>query len=286
MKHNKIHTLALKPAGLVLAAGLLLSGCATTANNPVDPYEGFNRAVFTFNDNADKYVLKPIATGYKTVTPSFVQTGIGNFFANLGDLWTAANNFMQGKGNDGMSDVSRVAVNSTFGILGLIDVASMSGLPKHNEDFGQTLGTWGVGPGPYLMLPLLGPSTVRDTAGLPLDFFGDPLHYKEPIYIRNIADGLRIVDKRAALLDASNLLEDAALDRYEFIRDGYLQQRQNKIDDGESHHEKRKTDAPSDVDPAGAGVKPPSAEISAPVSSEPVAQELNQDTQAVANASL
>jgi phospholipid-binding lipoprotein MlaA len=260
MSHNNSRTISLRPAALVLAAGLALSGCATTANNPVDPYEGFNRAVFTFNDNADKYVLKPVATGYKTVTPSFVQTGIGNFFANLGDVWTAANNFLQGKGNDGMSDVSRVAVNTTFGIFGLIDVASMSGLPKHNEDFGQTLGTWGVGSGPYLMLPLLGPSTVRDTAGLPLDFLGDPLHYKEPIYIRNIADGLRIVDKRASLLDASNLLEDAALDRYEFIRDGYLQQRQNKIDDGESRPEpKRKTDGPSDADPAGAGVKPPSA---------------------------
>jgi phospholipid-binding lipoprotein MlaA len=247
----------LRHIGLALAVATALGGCATTASNPKDPFEGFNRAMFSFNDTLDKVALKPVATAYKTVTPSFVQTGIGNFFGNLADVWTSANDFLQGKGNDGVSDISRVLINSTFGILGFIDVASKTGVPKHNEDFGQTLGTWGVGPGPYVMLPLFGPSTLRDTAALPLDVYGDPWAYKTPVYIRNIGTGVRLIDRRAQLLDASNLLEDAALDRYEFIRDGYLQQRQSKIDDGNSRPEpKSQDDAPTNPDPAGAGVKP------------------------------
>lgn len=216
---------------LALGATALLSGCAT-GPNPRDPYESFNRKMFTFNDTVDKVALKPAATAYKKVLPTFVQTGVNNFFGNLSDLWTGANNLLQGKGKDGMTDLARFGLNSTLGLLGTIDIGSDVGLQKHNEDFGQTLGAWGVQSGPYLMLPLLGPSTVRDTAALPLDFKGDLLSYKEPVYIRNVGIAVRAVDQRAALLDASNLVEEAALDRYEFIRDGFLQRRESRVNDG------------------------------------------------------
>jgi phospholipid-binding lipoprotein MlaA len=224
---SKLRTLA-----LTLAATAVLSGCATS-NNPRDPFEGYNRAMFKFNDKVDEVALKPAATVYKNVLPNFVQTGISNFFGNLADVWTAANNLMQGKGAEGMSDVMRVAMNSTFGLLGVLDIASEAGLQKHNEDFGQTLGYWGVPSGPYLMLPLLGPSTVRDAVVLPVDIKADPWGYTKPVNVRNTGAVARVVDQRAALLDASTLLEDAALDRYEFIRDGYMQRRQSKVYDGE-----------------------------------------------------
>ena len=231
MKHaphrttGRIHGLA------AIAAAMLLTGCATT-QNPQDPLEGYNRAVFRFNDAVDRTVLKPTATAYKKTLPEFAQTGVNNFFGNLSDAWSSVNNFLQGKGQAGMGDFARVALNSTFGILGVLDIASEAGIPKHNEDFGQTLGVWGVPSGPYLMLPLLGPSTVRDTAALPADIGGDIWKYKEPANWRNIGAGVRVVDKRATLLDAGNLLEDAALDRYEFIRDGYMQRRQSQVYDG------------------------------------------------------
>ena len=212
------------------AAALLLTGCATS-QNPQDPLEKYNRAVFTFNDAVDRTVLKPTATVYKK-TPSFVQTGVNNFFGNLSDAWSGVNNLLQGKGQAGMGDITRFAFNSTFGIVGLLDIASEAGIPKHNEDFGQTLGAWGVPSGPYLMLPLLGPSTIRDTAALPADMAGDIWSYKYPANWRNVGKAVNIVDKRANLLDASNLLEEAALDRYEFIRDGYLQRRQSQVFDG------------------------------------------------------
>jgi len=248
---------------LALAAGaaVLLSGCA--GPNPRDPYEGFNRAMFTFNDTVDRVALKPVATAYEKVTPSFVQTGVSNFFGNLSDVWTAANNLMQGKGEQGMSDIMRVALNSTFGLLGVLDIASEAGLQKHNEDFGQTLGYWGLQSGPYLMLPLLGPSTVRDTSGLPLDMLvGDAWRYTDPEYVRNWGSALRLVDKRASLLDASSLLEDAALDRYEFIRDGFLQRRQSQVYDGEDgpRRDKAKPAAPADAPAAPADAKPATTE--------------------------
>lgn len=221
-------------AGAALALAGALGGCATSAGNPKDPYEGFNRAMFKFNDTVDQVALKPAATLYQTVLPSFVQTGVGNFFGNLSDVWSAANNLLQGKGEAGMSDLMRVSLNSTLGLLGLLDIASEAGMRKHNEDFGQTLGAWGVRSGPYLMLPLLGPSTVRDTAAMPLDVGADPWHYTRPVSQRSIGSLVRVVDKRAALLDASDLMEEAALDRYEFVRDSFLQQRESKINDGES----------------------------------------------------
>lgn len=223
------------------AALLLLSGCAT--NNPKDPLEPVNRAVFTFNDKVDQVALKPAATAYKKVTPSFVQTGVSNFFGNLGDIWSSANNLMQGKGEAGMSDFARVMINTSFGIGGLFDIASEAGIRKHREDFGQTLGYWGVPSGPYVMLPLLGPSTVRDTAALPVDIAADPWVYVTPTNLRNIGSATRIVDERAALLDASNLMEEAALDRYEFIRDGYLQRRQGQVFDGQGSRQEAQEEA-------------------------------------------
>lgn len=265
---------------LVVVLGAALGGCATSGN-PKDPLEGFNRAVFQFNDKLDQVALKPAATAYRNVLPTFVQTGVHNFFGNLSDVWSSANNLLQGKGEAGMSDFTRVAINSSFGLLGLLDIASEAGLQKHNEDFGQTLGHWGVGSGPYLMLPLLGPSTVRDTAALPVDFKGNLWSYKEPTYVRNIGTAVRIVDTRASLLDATSLLEDAALDRYEFVRDGYLQQRESKVRDGESA--KRKPDAAElslDIDGG-------QAEATIKADDAPAAQALeSQDTPAEQNASL
>ncbi|MCA1247726.1 VacJ family lipoprotein [Massilia sp. MS-15] len=244
-----------------IAAALLLTGCATTGN-PQDPLEGYNRAMFSFNDAVDRSVLKPTATAYKNVTPSFVQTGVNNFFGNLSDVWSAVNNLLQGKGEAGMGDLSRVTLNTTFGVLGLFDLASEAGLPKHNEDFGQTLGVWGIPSGPFLMLPVLGPSTVRDTAALPADMGGDIWKYKEPANWRNIGAAVRVVDKRASLLDATNLLEDVALDRYEFLRDAYLQRRQSQVYDGDVPRQQEEADAATSnaepaANPAGkAAVKP------------------------------
>jgi phospholipid-binding lipoprotein MlaA len=219
---------------LALAVSATLAGCAT-GPNPRDPYEKFNRQVFAFNDAVDRVALKPAATAYKQVLPTFVQTGVSNFFGNLSDLWSAVNNLLQGKGQDGMSDFMRFSVNSTLGMGGVLDIGSEAGLHKHNEDLGQTLGAWGVQSGPYLMLPLLGPSTVRDTVAIPVDIYADPWAYVYPVTVRNVGIAVRAVDQRAAVLDASNLMEEAALDRYEFIRDGFLQRRQSRItDNGET----------------------------------------------------
>lgn len=198
-------------------------------NNPDDPLEGFNRYIFDFNEGLDQYILKPVATGYQAVTPNFIQTGISNFFSNAGDAWTAVNNLLQGNVADSANDVMRFAINTTFGIGGLIDIASAGGMPKHRADFGQTLGVWGVPSGPYVVLPLLGPSTVRDTLVTPIDLKGDILKYQLPVAEKNTATVLRIVDKRASVLQASSLIEEAALDKYIFIRGAYLQRREGQI---------------------------------------------------------
>lgn len=218
-----------KIAALFVTA-VIFSGCAAP-KNPEDPYEGFNRAIFTFNEKVDKVALKPVAKVYKSVTPSFLQTGVGNFFGNIADIWIGANNLMQGKGEDGVSDFARVMINSSIGIFGIFDIASEAGLPKHNEDFGQTLGKWGVGPGSYIVLPFFGPSTARDAVALPLDLYTDPWGHVYPVRYRNVGIGVRIVHKRAGLLDAETLVRGAALDRYQFTRDAYLQRRENLVDD-------------------------------------------------------
>ncbi|MES2321290.1 MAG: VacJ family lipoprotein [Pseudomonadota bacterium] len=245
-----------RSATLVVFAAAL-GGCATGGQK--DPYEKFNRKMFEFNDAVDRNALKPAATVYKQVLPSFVQTGVNNFFGNLADMWSTANNLMQGKGEAGMSDFTRVMMNSTFGLAGLIDVASEAGLKKHNEDFGQTLGYWGVKSGPYLMLPLLGPSTMRDTVALPLDIYADPWGYGVNANVQVAGTIVRVIDQRAVILDASNLMEEAALDRYEFIRDGFLQSRQNKVFDGETSRKEAikaaKADAADAAEPTAASIK-------------------------------
>ena len=221
-------------APLFLAASLLLAGCATTggASDPKDPWEGFNRGVFSFNEGLDKAVLKPVATGYQVVVPAFAREGVTNFFANLEDVGTGLNNILQGKPGQGASDLGRVVVNSLFGVLGLWDVATPMGLEKHYEDFGQTLGVWGVAPGPYLVLPLLGPSTARDGPAKVVD----PSWYW-PIALDNdrlywSLWGLDKVNQRQLLMQSEKVLDEAALDRYSFIRDAWWQRRQNQVYDG------------------------------------------------------
>ena len=235
--------------GIILVLALGMSACTTVTkvktkalatlekvsettgigNNPDDPLEGFNRSMFSFNESLDSSVIKPVAEVYQTVTPSLVKTAVGNFFSNAGDVWTAVNNVLQGNFADGANDFMRFAINTTVGIGGLIDVASAGGMPKHQADFGQTLGVWGVPAGPYVVLPILGPSTLRDTIATPVDFKGDLLYSRGSVAFRNTTSVLRIVDKRAAALDAVNLIEEAALDKYVFIRGAYLQRRESQI---------------------------------------------------------
>lgn len=217
---------AARAAALVLGLALL-GGCATGPNaNPADPFEPYNRGMTTFNDNVDKAVLKPVATLYRDVTPQPVRTGVGNVFANLGDAWSFINNLLQLRGREAYDSMVRLSVNSVLGLGGLLDIASEMGVERHRQDFGLTLGHWGVPTGPYLVLPLLGPSTVRDTAALSADLFvGDVVTYVNDVPWRNSLYVLRFVDKRASLLGATTVLEAAALDPYSFTRDAYLQLR-------------------------------------------------------------
>lgn len=235
---------------LLSFAVLLLSGCATTATrapSPDDPLEGYNRAVFAFNDGLDRAVLKPLARGYEAVTPQPVKTGLGNFFSNLEDPWIGFNNLLQGKVGRAFSDWMRFALNSTFGIFGLLDIAGEAGIEKHDEDFGQTLAVWGVGRGPYFVLPLFGPSTIRDTAALPVDFMGDPSTAFEPNTEASVR-ALDIVQTRARLLPAERALEAGTIDRYAQIRDLYLQQRRAKVFDGNPPLEYEDFSAQTSVD--------------------------------------
>jgi len=217
----------------VLAAAVLGTGCATGPNaNPKDPLEPMNRSISRFNDSLDENVLKPVATGYKDVTPDLVQQGVRNVFNNLSDIWSTVNNGLQLKGRDTAESLMRSVVNSVFGIYGIFDVATPIGLQRHPEDFGQTLGAWGVPDGPYVVLPLFGPSTLRDTAGMPVDTSVDYVRNLDHIATRNSAMALRVVDKRTSLLGTSNLLTEAAIDKYSFQRDAYLQYRRNQVFDG------------------------------------------------------
>ena len=211
----------------------LMTGCATTTNK--DPLEGLNRGIYKFNDVADKAVFKPVAGAYKAVAPTPVQTGVSNFFANLRTFVTTVNQVLQFKFNKAAESATRFVVNSTVGIAGLIDVASKTGIPQYKEDFGQTLGHWGVGNGAYLMLPLLGPSTIRDTGGLAFDaLLLDPIGYVENVRVRNTLYGTFFISTRASYLPGSDLLDEAALDPYTFMRDAYLQRRESQIADGEA----------------------------------------------------
>ncbi len=213
-------------AGLATAVAALIAGCAAGPQaNPADPFEGYNRGMTRFNDGVDDAVLKPVATAYKTVTPQPVRTGVTNVFANLGDLWSSINNLLQLQGAAALDSFVRFNVNTVFGIGGLFDVASEAGIQRHKSDFGLTLARWGVPSGPYLVLPLLGPSTVRDTVALPVDRQGDLVTQVDHVPTRNSLYGFRIVNTRANLLSAGSVLESAALDKYSFTRDVYLQLR-------------------------------------------------------------
>lgn len=219
----------------LLACGVVVlsSGCATNAENPRDPYEGFNRAMFLVNEKVDAVVTKPVAQAYDKAAPLPVRAGVGNFFGNVSDLWTGINNGLQGKFSDGFSDFGRLLINSTVGIFGLFDVASEIGLEKHDEDFGQTLASWGVEDGGYVFLPLIGPRTLRDAGGFVVDSFADPVGWGvENIPVRNSTRGVRLIDTRAGLLPADKVVEDAAFDKYSYIRDAYLQRRRSQIYDG------------------------------------------------------
>ncbi len=221
-----------RSAVLAIVFSLAAGGCASS-NTPGDPLEGFNRAMFSFNETVDDAVLKPVATGYRNVVPEPVRECTGNVFSNINDVFVAVNSLLQGKVGDAVSDACRVLINSTVGILGCFDVASKMGLEKHNRDFGQTFGKWGIASGPYLVLPFLGPSNLREGVGTMIYSRLDPVWAKH-IPTRNVAYSLRAVNGRADLLSASSAVEDAALDKYAFIRDAYVQRRQSLIDDNEN----------------------------------------------------
>jgi phospholipid-binding lipoprotein MlaA len=204
-------------------------------SDPRDPYENLNRKVFVVNQVFDQVLLKPVARGYSNYAPNFVQTTIGNFFGNLADVWTAVNNFLQGKPREGIQDTGRVAVNTVFGVAGLADVATKLGFPKHQEDFGQTLGVWGVKPGPYVMLPLFGPSTMRDAVAKPLDLYADPVNLSTRADVEYSLRAMRLVDDRARLLPTTDMIEKVALDPYQFVRDAHFQQREARVNDANTN---------------------------------------------------
>ncbi len=221
---------------LILIA-LFSGGCATSPEvtaDARDPWQGFNRKVYSFNDALDKAILVPAATGYRAVTPDVAEQGVHNFFSNLGDVGVAFNNTLQFKFLDAASDVGRIVVNSTIGLLGFLDVASRMGLEKHNEDFGQTLGYWGAGAGPYIMLPFFGPSTVRDTPGKVVDYFVYPTTWADiKTSERNVSFAINLINTRAELMVAEEKTKELSRDRYVFIRDAYLDNREFLVNDGQ-----------------------------------------------------
>ena len=233
---------------IILCLGGGLSACASLNGppDPHDPWERFNRSMYAFNDKVDRAVLKPVAKGYRFITPDPVEKGISNFFSNLGDVPVIANDLLQFKLLQALSDTGRLIVNSTIGIAGLFDVASHIGLKKHDEDFGQTLGRWGVGNGPYLVLPLLGPSSVRDGIGTAADFQLNPIDEIDDNGTRNKLYTLNIISTRAGLLEAGEILDEAAYDPYTFLREAYLQRRRNQVYDGNPPPDK--TDQEDDID--------------------------------------
>jgi phospholipid-binding lipoprotein MlaA len=222
-------------AVLLVAAAALAGGCATVppgAESKDDPWQGYNRAMYSFNDSVDAAVLKPVAEGYRKVVPQLVRTGIDNFLGNIGDVWSAANQFLQGKVQQGMDMSLRVVTNTIVGLGGVLDPATEMGLVRRSEDFGQTLGRWGVGTGPYLVLPFLGPSNVRDGFGLIADRQASPSTLGSTEYARIAISAIEIVNLRANLLGTTQLVDAVALDRYSFIRQAYLARRLDQVYDG------------------------------------------------------
>ncbi|PCJ30004.1 MAG: ABC transporter [Gammaproteobacteria bacterium] len=218
----------------LIAATLVLSGCATTqySADASDPLQGYNRAMYSFNDALDTVIIKPAAIGYDAVLPDPIQKGVSNFFSNLNEITVILNDLLQLKFGQAFHDTGRFMLNSTVGFAGIFDVAGYAGHEKHHEDFGQTLGVWGVEPGPYVVLPLFGPRNVRDSFGLVGDIYTDPVTYMTDAGARNAVTAVKIVNTRANLLGAGKVLEEAALDEYTFVRNAYLQRRQNLVFDG------------------------------------------------------
>lgn len=220
----------------LVGASALAAGCASVSDpNPADPWESYNRGMYAFNDTVDRAVLKPVASGYDALTPQPVQTCIHNIFNNLGDVWSAANSFLQARGHDFFNTLGRVLFNTTVGLGGCIDVASMNGSQRIQNDFGVTLGVWGLGSGPYVVLPFLGSSSVRDT-GATVGTIAAGVSPVTPVFeidnvgLRNTILGTYVIDTRASLLDADELVNEVALDRYSFIRDAYIQRRKAQVD--------------------------------------------------------
>lgn len=227
---------------VLLGLVAVMVGCASipagVEPSPHDPWEPFNRSVFEFNEGLDAYLLKPVVAGYRFVLPEFVRDGIYNFFSNYSDIYTALQNLLQGKPDYAFNDLMRVVVNTTFGLGGLIDMATPGGLPKHKEDWGQTFGVWGIPSGPYVVLPFFGPSNVRDTFGTAADMESDYLFRLLPdVALRNSIAGLRVVNARNTYYEAGDLLDGAAIDKYSFMRDAYIQRREYQINEGRDDKE-------------------------------------------------
>lgn len=218
--------------GVLVLLALLQACAAVPYPDRRDPLESMNRGIFTFNDKLDRAVLKPVATVYRDGTPHWMQVGVSNFFNNLQDAWSVVNNALQLRGQDMADSTGRVLINSTIGLLGFVDMATGLRIERHTSNFGLTLGRWGVGAGPYIVLPLLGPSTLREVAALPIDYRGDLVNSVVDTGTRDGLSVLNIVDTRARFLGAGQVVEGAALDPYSFIRDGYLQRRRNQVYDG------------------------------------------------------
>jgi phospholipid-binding lipoprotein MlaA len=240
-------------AAVSLALLFLAAGCATVPGpaDPRDPLEGYNRAVYKFNDTVDRAFLKPVAKGYDAITPTLVKTGITNFFSNLDDVRIIANDFLQAKFREALANTGRLVLNTTAGVAGFFDVGSRVGLPKGNRDFGQTLGVWGIQSGPYFVLPFLGPSTIRDAFGRFADSYVQYPYYVEHVPTRNSVFALDTINTRANLLGAGNILSGAALDEYSFVRDAFLQRRARLVGDGnvagpKDEFEEEETPAPAD----------------------------------------
>lgn len=247
-------------AARMAAAGalVLLTGCATAPHgDPRDPLEPMNRKVTEFNEGLDAAILKPVAIVYRDNVPPLARTGVSNFFGNLGDAWSAVNSLLQLDVRRAAESSMRFGVNTLFGLGGLLDIASDANLERHREDFGQTLGRWGMDTGPYLVLPLLGPSTLRDTLALPVDYRGDLVRFVDPTGWRNTLYVTRIVNTRATLLRASAVLDEAALDKYSFSRDAHLQRRRALIFESPVGEPESKSDEKSDATNAPAAQQPP-----------------------------
>jgi len=228
----KPHHLFIK-VSLFLVAMLLLAGCASTADKETnDPWETYNRWMYGINDGFDSAITKPIAKGYNFIVFEPINTGVSNVFRNLDDVLVIFNDLLQLKFKQAGSDTYRFVLNSTVGVAGIFDVAGYAGVPKHHEDFGQTLGYWGVNTGPYVVLPFLGPSSIRDGTGLIADIYMHPITHIEDVPTRNRRYALGIIDKRAGLLKAESILKEAAIDEYAYVRDAYQQYRRNLVHDG------------------------------------------------------